>query len=100
MENTANGTLVIPQEIKNDIVATIVYDQHVPGTAKVEQKAVLHLNQCKVGEQSLGTWMNAKHYIYDINFTFGTDDQIYIAPSVQPWKEENVTTEGGAIEHK
>ena len=100
VENTANGTLVIPQEIKNDIVATIVYDQHVPGTAKVEQKAVLHLNQCKVGEQSLGTWMNAKHYIYDINFTFGTDDQIYIAPSVQPWKEENVTTEGGAIEHK
>ncbi len=100
VENNANGTLVIPQEITNDIVATITYDQHVPGTAKVEQKAVLHLNQCKVGGQSLGTWMNAKHYIYDINFTFGTDDQIYIAPSVQPWKEENVTTEGGAIEHK
>lgn len=100
VENNANGTLVIPQEITNDIVATITYDQHVPGTAKVEQKAVLHLNQCKVGEQSLTTWMNAKHYIYDINFTFGTDDQIYIAPSVQPWKEENVTTEGGAIEHK
>ena len=100
VENTANGTLVIPQEITNDIVATIVYDQHVPGTAKVEQKAVLHLNQCKVGGQSLTKWMNAKHYIYDINFTFGTDDQIYIAPSVQPWKEENVTTEGGAIEHK
>lgn len=100
VENNANGTLVIPQKITNDIVATIVYDQHVPGTAKVEQKAVLHLNQCKVGEQALTTWMNAKHYIYDINFTFGTDDQIYIAPSVQPWKEENVTTEGGAIEHK
>lgn len=100
VETNANGTLVIPQEITNDIVATIVYDQHVPGTAKVEQKAVLHLNQCKVGEQSLTSWMNAKHYIYDINFTFGTDDQIYIAPSVQPWKEENVTTEGGAIEHK
>lgn len=100
VENNANGTLVIPQDITNDIVATITYDQHVPGTAKVEQKAVLHLNQCKVGEQTLGTWMNAKHYIYDINFTFGTDDQIYIAPSVQPWKEENVTTEGGAIEHK
>ena len=100
VENTANGTLVIPQEITDDIVATITYDQHVPGTAKVEQKAVLHLNQCKVGEQTLGTWMNAKHYIYDINFTFGTDDQIYIAPSVQPWTEEHVTTEGGAIEHK
>lgn len=99
VENNANGTLVIPQEITNDIVATIVYDQHVPGTAKVEQKAVLHLNQCKVGEQSLTKWANAKHYIYDITFTFGTDDQIYIAPSVQPWKEENVTTEG-AIEHK
>lgn len=100
VENTANGTLVIPQEITDDIVATITYDQHVPGTAKVEQKAVLHLNQCKVGEQALTTWMNAKHYIYDINFTFGTDDQIYIAPSVQPWTEEHVTTEGGAIEHK
>lgn len=100
VENTANGTLVIPQEIKDDIVATITYIQHVPGTAKVEQKAVLHLNQCKVGGQSLGTWMNGKHYIYDINFTFGTDDQIYIAPSVQPWTEQNVTTEGGAIEHK
>lgn len=99
VENTANGTLVIPQEITNDIVATIVYDQHVPGTAKVEQKAVLHLNQCKVGGQSLTKWTNAKHYIYDINFTFGTDDQIYIAPSVQPWKEETVTTEG-TIEHK
>lgn len=99
VENNANGTLVIPQEITNDIVATIVYDQHVPGTAKVEQKAVLHLNQCKVGEQSLTKWANAKRYIYDITFTFGTDDQIYIAPSVQPWKEENVTTEG-AIEHK
>lgn len=99
VENNANGTLVIPQEI-NDIVATITYDQHVPGTAKVEQKAVLHLNQCKVGRQSLTKWTNAKHYIYDITFTFGTDDQIYIAPSVQPWKEENVTTEGGAIEHK
>lgn len=99
VENIANGTLVIPQEITNDIVATIVYEQHVPGTAKVEQKAVLHLNQCKVGGQSLTKWTNAKHYIYDINFTFGTDDQIYIAPSVQPWTEENVTTEG-AIEHK
>lgn len=99
VENTANGTLVIPQEITNDIVATIVYDQHVPGTAKVEQKAVLHLNQCKVGNQPLKTWMNAKHYIYDINFTFGTDDQIYIAPSVEKWTDENVTTEG-AIEHK
>lgn len=100
VENNANGTLVIPQTISDDIVATIVYDQHVPGTAKVEQKAVLHLNQCKVGNQPLKTWMNAKHYIYDINFTFGTDDQIYIAPSVQPWTEEHVTTEGGAIEHK
>lgn len=100
VENNANGTLVIPQKITNDIVATIVYDQHVPGTAKVEQKAVLHLNQCKVGEQALTTWMNAKHYIYDINFTFGTDDQIYIAPSVEKWTREDVSTEGGAIEHK
>lgn len=99
VENNANGTLVIPQEITTDIVATITYIQHVPGTAKVEQKAVLHLNKCKVGEQAITTWMNAKHYIYDINFTFGTDDQIYIAPSVQPWTEQNVTTEG-AIEHK
>ena len=99
VEATANGTLVIPQEIKSDIVATIVYDQHVPGTAVVEQTAKLHLNQCKVGNQPLLEWKNAKHYIYDINFTFGTDDQIYIAPSVEPWKEENVTTEG-AIEHK
>lgn len=99
VETTANGTLVIPQEIKSDIVATIVYDQHVPGTAVVEQTAKLHLNQCKVGNQPLLEWTNAKHYIYDINFTFGTDDQIYIAPSVEPWKEQNVTTEG-AIEHK
>lgn len=99
VETTANGTLVIPQEIKSDIVATIVYDQHVPGTAKVEQTAKLHLNQCKVGNQPLLEWTNAKHYIYDINFTFGTDDQIYIAPSVEPWKEQNVTTEG-AVEHK
>lgn len=98
VENNANGTLVIPQKITNDIVATIVYDQHVPGTAKVEQKAVLHLNQCKVGEQALTTWMNAKHYIYDINFTFGTDDQIYIAPSVKEWTREDVSTEG-AIKH-
>lgn len=99
VETTANGTLVIPQEIKSDIVATIVYDQHVPGTAVVEQTAKLHLNQCKVGNQPLLEWTNAKHYIYDINFTFGTDDQIYIAPSVEPWKEQNVTTEG-AVEHK
>lgn len=99
VENTANGTLVIPQTISDDIVATIVYDQHVPGTAIVEQKAVLHLSQCKVGNQPLIEWKNAMHYIYDINFTFGTDDQIYIAPSVQPWKEENVSTEG-AVEHK
>ena len=99
VEATANGTLVIPQEIKSDIVATIVYDQHVPGTAVVEQTAKLHLNQCKVGNQPLLEWTNAKHYIYDINFTFGTDDQIYIAPSVEPWKEQNVTTEG-AVEHK
>lgn len=99
VETTANGTLVIPQKISDDIVATIVYDQHVPGTAKVEQKAVLHLSQCKVGNQPLIEWKNAKHYIYDINFTFGTDDQIYIAPLVEPWKEENVSTEG-AVEHK
>lgn len=99
VENTANGTLVIPQPISDGIVATIVYDQHVPGTAKVEQKAVLHLSQCKVGNQPLIEWKNAMHYIYDINFTFGTDEQIYIAPSVQPWKEENVSTEG-AVEHK
>lgn len=99
VENNANGTLVIPQTITNDIVATIVYDQHVPGTAKVEQKAVLHLNQCKVGEQSITSWTNAKHYIYDITFTFGTDDQIYIAPSVEKWTDQNVTTEG-AVEHK
>ena len=99
VENTANGTLVIPQEIKDNIVATIVYDQHVPGTAVVEQKAVLHLNQCKVGNQPLTAWMNAKHYIYDINFTFGTDDQIYITPKVDKWQDENVSTEG-AVEHK
>ena len=99
VETTANGTLVIPQTISDDIVATIVYDQHVPGTAIVEQKAVLHLSQCKVGNQPLIEWKNAMHYIYDINFTFGTDEQIYIAPSVQPWKEENVSTEG-AVEHK
>lgn len=99
VENNANGTLVIPQEITDDIVATITYDQHVPGTAKVEQKAVLHLNQCKVGNQPLKIWMNAKHYIYDITFTFGTDDQIYIAPSVKEWEKEHVGTDG-AVDHK
>lgn len=99
VENNANGTLVIPQEITDDIVATITYDQHVPGTAKVEQKAVLHLNQCKVGNQPLKTWMNAKHYIYDITFTFGDNEQIYIAPSVKEWEKEYVGTDG-AIEHK
>ena len=99
VENNENGTLVIPQTITDDVVATIIYDQHVPGTATVEQKAVLHLSQCKVGGQALDKWQYAKHYIYDINFTFGTDDQIYIAPKVEPWKEENVSTEG-AIEHK
>lgn len=99
VENNANGTLIIPQKIADDIVVTITYDQHVPGTATVEQNAVLHLSKCTVGGQPLIEWKNARHYIYDINFTFGTDDQIYIAPSVEPWKEENVTTEG-AIEHK
>ena len=99
VENTANGTLVIPQKIESDIVATIVYDQHVPGTAKVQQTATLHLNQCKVGNQPLSSWTYAKHYIYDINFTFGTDDQIYITPSVDKWTAEKVSTEG-AVDHK
>lgn len=99
LETNANGTLVIPQGITSDIVATIVYDQHVPGTAVVEQTAELHLNKCKVGNQPLLEWKNAKHYFYDINFTFGTDDQIYIAPSVKPWEKEYVSTEG-AVEHK
>ena len=79
IENTAAGTLVIPQATTN---VTVVFDQKgVNGTMDMKDMVV---NLDLVLDQDNEPWRPGYHYIYTLVFGL---DEILINPSVDLWNE-------------
>ena len=89
IENTAAGTLVIPQATTN---VTVTFDQKgVNGTMDMTDMVV---NLDLVLDQDNEPWRPGYHYTYTLVFGL---DEILINPSVDTWEEINVgTLEPGA----
>jgi hypothetical protein len=87
IENTAAGTLVIPQATTN---VTVVFDQKgVNGTMDMTDMVV---NLDLVLDQDNKPWRPGYHYTYTLIFGL---DEILINPSVDTW-EEYIWAEGGS----
>jgi hypothetical protein len=87
IENTAAGTLVIPQATTN---VTVVFDQKgVNGTMDMTDMVV---NLDLVLDQDNEPWRPGYHYTYTLIFGL---DEILINPSVDTW-EEYIWAEGGS----
>ena len=87
IENTAAGTLVIPQATTN---VTVVFDQKgVNGTMDMKDMVV---NLDLVLDQDNEPWRPGYHYTYTLIFGL---DEILINPSVDTW-EEYIWAEGGS----
>ena len=79
IENTAAGTLVIPQATTN---VTVVFDQKgVNGTMDMKD---MEVNLDLVLDQDNEPWRPGYHYIYTLVFGL---DEILINPSVDIWNE-------------
>lgn len=96
LESVAKGTVVIPQNLSNDVTLTVVFSQMMPtGNWSADQNLTFQLNECKVGEPAvaLNKWDNGKHYIYTLNFNIkGADgeNEILIAPKLEKWQDVTV----------
>ena len=87
IENTAAGTLVIPQATTN---VTVVFDQKgVNGTMDMKD---MEVNLDLVLDQDNEPWRPGYHYTYTLIFGL---DEILINPSVDTW-EEYIWAEGGS----
>lgn len=96
LENNPKGTVVIPQSLGDAVTLKVVFTQKMPTHEwSADQTLTFKLNQCKVGGESLNSWVNGKHYIYTLSFNLKGegegDNEILIAPSLTDW--ENVTAD-------
>lgn len=92
LENVAKGTVVIPQSLGDAVTLTVVFSQVMPtGDWSADQTLTFKLNQCKVGAESLNSWVNGKHYIYTLSFNIKGDptgdNEILIEPSLTDWAD-------------
>lgn len=84
IENTANGTIVIPQATTT---VTIEYTQNELKTGEVVNTPQLDDQVITVSlalDAELNPWQAGKHYVYTLIFSL---DEIVINPSVVDWEE-------------
>lgn len=97
LEDVANGVLVLPQTLGNEVVATISYTYLYNNHASPLQSGSIdiQLNQLyKSGTtyDYITEWEAGKHYILDIKF--GASQEIMISPEVEKWEVVNAEYNG------
>lgn len=94
LENVERGTVVIPQTLGEAATLTVVFSQMMPtGAWSADQTLTFKLNECKVGAETLTSWVNGKHYIYTLSFNIKGaegENEILIAPKLENWQDVTV----------
>ncbi len=100
VESTANGILVIPQDITDDMVLKLTYTYKYNNGATPDpitttrELALKNLEDNTTAHNAITRWENGKHYIIEIQY--GASNEILINPSVTDWTSVTASYTEGA----
>lgn len=101
VETNANGTVVVPQTIADELVLEVkFYQNNGQLWLAKEQTTTVKLNSCKQADgTAITAWEAGKHYIYTLSFKYSgstdpddpseNDYEITIAPEINDWTTVN-----------